>query len=127
LQAGTKEILLDNLPAYPDNVGLMGGKKSTIFTLGFAGGISKIPKSPLYRSRHLRMLLGHLPEWVVSKFVPDMAGMLGFDSSGKVLTVTADVSGKLAQSTPSAALWPKGKLVVLGNLHHDYLTVVRIG
>lgn len=124
VQAGHFELLIGHLPAFPDNLDYV--EETGTFWLGFVAKASKLIQMQLFRSRHIRAAAAYLPSSILSRVAPPVAGGMEFAADGTVVKVIVDATGKLAQSTPSGLLDNKRGRVVLGNLHHDYLTVVDL-
>ena len=124
MQAGHVDVVLDHTPGYPDNLDYI--ESTDTFWLGLVGGVSPIAQTSLFLSRHVRWLMSYLPRKVTYRLVPPMAGGIEFDGQGQVRKVIVDPKGKLASSTPSGVLKAEHGILILGNLHHDYLTLVDI-
>lgn len=124
MQAGSFETLIENLPAFPDNMDYVAD--SGTFWVCFVTRASKLIQKQMFRSRHLRAACAYLPRNVLARVAPPVAGGMEFDADGNVLNVIVDEAGATAQSTSSGVLHSRAKQLVLGNLHHDYLTMVKL-
>lgn len=125
LQAGTKEVVLKELPAFPDNLNWM--SETDTFWVGFVARASPALSTPaLLRSPLVRGLIARLPEPLIQKMAKKVAGGLEFDGAGSILKVVADSIGQHADGTPSGFLLGGGQAALLGNLHNDYMTLVDL-
>ncbi|PSR11634.1 MAG: gluconolactonase [Bacteroidetes bacterium] len=110
-QKGTTEILIDNLPAFPD--GISRGSDG-IFWLALVS-----PRNPLLdkwsAQPFLRKLIARLPSWLQP--APEKYGaVLGLNSQGEVVYNLQDPAGKYEQVT-SVQQW--GNDLYLGSLGRD--------
>lgn len=125
LQGGTIEILLDELPAFPDNLNWL--PETDTFWMGFVARASLALTLPtLFRSSLFRGIVARLPEALLDKLAKKVAGGIEIDGNGKVLKVVADPIGRIADSTPSGVILSDGQTLLMGNLHNDYMTLVNL-
>ena len=92
-KAGTREILMDNLPGYPDNIEPMG---DDTYWMAFAS--PRVPAEALMPYPFLRKVIWRLGPWV--RPAPIEHGVLvHFDGEGEVLRVLQNPSGSLGITT----------------------------
>lgn len=116
-RAGQTEVVLDNLPGYPDNLtaDLNGGYWAGLFAPRKAGLES------LLRHPFLTKLVVRLPKALMPK--ADRVGMaVQFDDAGRVLRYLEDPSG---QFSPVTNIEPVDEWLYLGSLHEAALARVR--
>ncbi|MEP2030687.1 MAG: SMP-30/gluconolactonase/LRE family protein [Paracoccaceae bacterium] len=92
-KAGTHEVLMDNLPGYPDNIEPMG---DGTYWVAFAS--PRVPAEALMPYPFLRKVIWRLGPWV--RPAPIEHGiMVHFDGDGEVLRVLQNPSGSLGITT----------------------------
>lgn len=92
-KAGTREVLMQNLPGYPDNIEPMG---NGTYWMAFAS--PRVPAEALMPYPFLRKVIWRLGPWV--RPAPIEHGiMVHFDGNGEILKVLQDPSGSLGITT----------------------------
>jgi hypothetical protein len=124
MQAGSKEVLLKNLPAFPDNLNWL--PQSDTFWVGFAARASPLTKSRFLRSKLLRGIISRLPDAILERLAPKVGGGIGFDGAGNIIKVVADAKGTFVHSTPAGVLVNGGNTLLLSNLHNNYIAAVNL-
>jgi hypothetical protein len=125
VQAGSKEALLKNLPAFPDNLNWL--PKSDTFWVGFISRTSSMVTSRfLFTPKLLRGLASRLPDFVLDRLAPRIGGGIQFDGEGRILKTVADVKGTFTESTAGGLLVNDDETLLLSNLKNDYIAVVDL-
>lgn len=92
-KAGSREVLMKNLPGYPDNIEPMG---DGTYWMAFAS--PRVPAEVLMPYPFLRKIIWRLGPWV--RPAPIAHGiMVHFDGNGEVLDVLQDPGGRLGATT----------------------------
>jgi len=94
---GQKEILVDALPGFPDNITY---NDAGIFWVAIPEIRPGKAVESLYTKLFLRKMLMRLPEFIINQTVPPKKAMvIGIDENGKVIHNLQDDSGKLFSIT----------------------------
>jgi sugar lactone lactonase YvrE len=115
---GETEVWIPSLPGFPDNI-CRSYDGRTYWVCIVAPDLPILRK--IVRSKRLRWLAAHLPEWLKPK--PKKVGMvLRVDEWGKVVDVLSDDGGENVAFVSSVSESRDGKTLWLGNVVEDYVS-----
>lgn len=112
--AGESEVLIDNLPGFPD--GLFAGENG-VFWVAIVTPRNELADNVLFPRPGLRKVLRRLPECITPAPV-DYGFILGLDGEGDVVQNLQDPSGSFGQITNVVE---HGGMLYLGSLSEDAL------
>lgn len=117
-RAGTKDLLCENLPGFPDNLNVGNG----LVWCGFPGTRDRVLDAMLPRPR-LRALAYRLPARLRPPRPSRHGFVAAFDETGRVLANFQDPTGRVAVTTSAI---PHGRYLYVGSLTQPSLAVVAL-
>lgn len=118
---GQKEILVDALPGFPDNITY---NDAGIFWLAIPEIRPGNAVESLYTKPFIRKMLSRLPDFVINQTVPPKKAMvIGIDENGKVIHNLQDDSGKLYSLTSALQI---DDYLYMGSLKMNSLAKFRL-
>ncbi|MEX2654080.1 MAG: SMP-30/gluconolactonase/LRE family protein [Acidimicrobiia bacterium] len=116
-RAGTKDIFIENLPGFPDNLNVGNG----LFWCAFPRTRDRALDATLSRPR-VRRVIHRLPERLQPK-ASRHGFVAAFDEAGSVIATLQDPSGRVAVTTSAIA---HGRYLYVGSLSEPTLAVVAL-
>ncbi len=118
---GTTEVVLDNLPGFPDN--LDRGQDGR-YWLGLISSRSK-PVDALAEKPFVRKIVQRFPSWARPKVIP-YGHVVAFDSTGKILGSIQDPTGEASATTGALEVGEELYVSSLRMDHYLHLSLTKL-